>query len=63
MVSASSPEDEESPEGDEPSFLGLDKWCIVARESWEQKRERTGGTRRITGGGLGRGPVRVVPNE
>ena len=37
MVSASSPEDEESPEGDEPSFLGLDKWCIVARESWEQK--------------------------
>ena len=43
MVSASSPEDEESPEGDEPSFLGLDKWCIVARESWEQKERSVRG--------------------
>ena len=61
MVSASSPEDEESPE-EEPSFPGLDKWCIVARESWERRSvgwrsvrgQEGGGTRRITGGRLGR---------
>ena len=67
MVSASSPEDEESPE-EEPSFPGLDKWCIVARESWERRSVGWRSVRGQEGQGESQvgdwgGPVRVVPTN